>query len=195
MRSVSYCWNDEDGGHAVELVHVRGTHSEPYAFGEPPNDLLVDVPDFFIATVPVTQRLWTHLSGAVPPAIRSGACRRGNRELRLPGTAGGGRQGSGGGSLVRLLLRVGAALEPPLGEREPDEAPILLTDGPAGQRSSEVLQPIPLAARRDAAVDEAPGADMVSPWWPIAPARLHRGRTVSVPQEVGRRADVDHRRR
>lgn len=73
MQAVRYCWNDENGDHAFELVHVRGTHGEPYAFGEPPTNLLVDVPDFFIATVPVTQRLWSHIMGPDSnPALNRG---------------------------------------------------------------------------------------------------------------------------
>ena len=70
MESVSYYWNDADGEHALEVVHVRGTQGKPYTFGEPSSDVLIDVPDFFIATVPVTQRLWTHIMGAdANPAV------------------------------------------------------------------------------------------------------------------------------
>jgi hypothetical protein len=73
MQSVSYCWNDADGEHAFELVHVGGTRGEPYSFGEPPSALVIDVRDFFIATVPVTQRLWTHIMGAdANPAVNRG---------------------------------------------------------------------------------------------------------------------------
>lgn len=73
MQSISYRWNDEIGDGAFELVHVRGTHGQPYAFGEPPADLLVELPDFYIATVPVTQRLWTHIMGAdANPALHRG---------------------------------------------------------------------------------------------------------------------------
>lgn len=73
MQVVRYRWNDENGDHVFDLVHVRGTHGEPYAFGEPPTNLLVDVPDFFIATVPVTQRLWSHIMGPdANPAVNRG---------------------------------------------------------------------------------------------------------------------------
>ena len=73
MQSVTYRWNDAGGDHAFEFVHVRGTRGEPYSFGEPPTSLLVEVPDFFMATVPVTQRLWEHVMVANDnPAVNRG---------------------------------------------------------------------------------------------------------------------------
>lgn len=73
MQSVTYCWSDEDGEHAFNLVGVPGTHGEPYVFGDPPGYILVELPDFFIATVTVTQRLCTHLLGAdANPAVNRG---------------------------------------------------------------------------------------------------------------------------
>ena len=73
MQSVSYHWNDEQDHCSFELVHVRGTQGVPYVFGEPPATQLVNVSDFFIATVPVTQRLWTHIMGAsANPALHRG---------------------------------------------------------------------------------------------------------------------------
>ena len=73
MQSARYTWSDADGDHAFELVHVRGTHGEPFAFGEAPSTLLVELSDFFIATVTVTQRLWTHLMGPdANPAVNRG---------------------------------------------------------------------------------------------------------------------------
>lgn len=70
MQSVRYCWN---GDRVFDLVHVRGTHGDPFAFGDAPGTRLVEVPDFFIASVPVTQRLWTHIMGGdANPAVNRG---------------------------------------------------------------------------------------------------------------------------
>jgi hypothetical protein len=72
MQTVRYCWDDADGDHRSDLVPVRGTHGEPYTFGDAPAVLQVEVPDFFIASLPVTQRLWTRVMspGANPAANR-----------------------------------------------------------------------------------------------------------------------------
>lgn len=73
MQSAKYCWTDANGDHVFELVHVRGTHGAPYSFGEPVRSLLVDVPDFLVAAVPVTQHLWAHIMGAhANPAVNRG---------------------------------------------------------------------------------------------------------------------------
>ena len=73
MEPIRYTWSDAHGNHAFELVHVRGTHGTPYSFGEPSHHRSVGVPDFYIATVPVTQGLWTHVAGAAAnPAVHRG---------------------------------------------------------------------------------------------------------------------------
>jgi formylglycine-generating enzyme required for sulfatase activity len=64
MKSIQYEWVDASGNHAYELVHVAGTHGRPFSFGEPPSSRRVDVGEFYIATVPVTQAIWTHLFGS-----------------------------------------------------------------------------------------------------------------------------------
>jgi formylglycine-generating enzyme len=62
-----------DGSQLLEMAHVPGTHGTPYRFGEPPHECAVEVADFWIATTPVTQALWTHVMGAHSnPAIRQG---------------------------------------------------------------------------------------------------------------------------
>ena len=63
MPSVKYCWPDAEGDHELEFVRVPGTHGDPYSFGEAPSCVLIEVPDFFMAAVPVTQRLWSHVMG------------------------------------------------------------------------------------------------------------------------------------
>lgn len=73
MESIRYAWSEGNGDHAFDLVHVRGTHDAPYAFGEPPSSRSIEVRDFFISTVPVTQALWTHVMGATTnPAVNVG---------------------------------------------------------------------------------------------------------------------------
>jgi formylglycine-generating enzyme required for sulfatase activity len=63
MEPIRYTWSDGDGNHVLELVYVRGTHGQPYSFGEPTSGRSIEVGDFFIAAVPVTRALWTHLTG------------------------------------------------------------------------------------------------------------------------------------
>ncbi len=46
------------------MVHVEGTRGRPFFFGEGPGKRAIEIPDFFIATVPVTQAVWTHVMGA-----------------------------------------------------------------------------------------------------------------------------------
>jgi formylglycine-generating enzyme required for sulfatase activity len=81
VRPVAYHWHDADGDHTFELVFVRGTHGAPFAFGgdtdgvagNPPSTVPVEISNFFIASVPVTQRLWTHIVGTdANPAVNRG---------------------------------------------------------------------------------------------------------------------------
>src|SRR6185295_12962916 len=44
-----------------ELVFVEGTHGTPYEFGEGDQRSAIEVPDFYIATVPATNELWAHV--------------------------------------------------------------------------------------------------------------------------------------
>ena len=60
MTSLRYSWNT---GHTFDLVYVEGTNGCPYSFGEGAARAEIDVPAFFIGTVPVTQALWTHVAG------------------------------------------------------------------------------------------------------------------------------------
>lgn len=60
MHSIQYRWEDGE----LTLVPVRGTHGEAYAFGDPPHALIVEVRDFFIGSVAVTQGFWSHVGGA-----------------------------------------------------------------------------------------------------------------------------------
>jgi sulfatase modifying factor 1 len=64
MKSIGYRWNDRGQVRELALVHVKGTDGTPYIFGNTPGGVSVDVQDFFIGTVPVTQALWEHIVGA-----------------------------------------------------------------------------------------------------------------------------------
>jgi formylglycine-generating enzyme required for sulfatase activity len=74
MRALRYSWNTHDTGHAFDLVYVEGTNGRPYFFGDGADRPLVEVQDFFIGTVPVTQALWAHVVGVeINPAVHRGA--------------------------------------------------------------------------------------------------------------------------
>ncbi len=62
MKPLRYRWTDGAGEHALEFVQVRGTHGQPYDFGESPARA-VEVGDFFIAAVSATQSFVTHVLG------------------------------------------------------------------------------------------------------------------------------------
>ena len=56
----------------IDLVRVEGTNGSPYQFGEGENVLPIEVEDFLIAKIPVTQALWTHVMGELNPSVRRG---------------------------------------------------------------------------------------------------------------------------
>ena len=69
MDSIRYRWTDGGREGELALVHVRGTQGVPYDFGDPPC-ISVDVEDFFIGIVSVTQAFWSHIAGAeTNPAV------------------------------------------------------------------------------------------------------------------------------
>ena len=57
MDTIAYRWNVGDDGKVFDVVFVRGTHGQPYAFSEAADLATVDIGDFFIGTLPVTQSL------------------------------------------------------------------------------------------------------------------------------------------
>lgn len=71
MNTISYHWTDQGYPREFSLVHVPGTNGSPYAFGVSPRSASVNVRDFFIAVVPVTQAFWSHVVGP-NPALNSG---------------------------------------------------------------------------------------------------------------------------
>jgi formylglycine-generating enzyme required for sulfatase activity len=66
MATISYKWTSDQGDHALDLVRVEGTNGHPYRFGEGDQTRLVEVPQFSLATVPVTQALYRHVMGDNP---------------------------------------------------------------------------------------------------------------------------------
>ncbi len=74
MESIRYHWNDAGVDRTCEFVHVRGTHGDPYAFGQAPDSRMIEVGDFFIGAVPVTQALWRHvMKENTSPALNRGS--------------------------------------------------------------------------------------------------------------------------
>ena len=70
LRTISYRWEADQ---ALDLVLVEGTDGRPYSFGEGGDRRPVDISDFFMATLPVTQALWTRVMGAGDvPGMRDG---------------------------------------------------------------------------------------------------------------------------
>ena len=73
IEPIRYSWSDGDGNHVFDLVSVKGTKGYPYSFGQPTGGHPVEIQDFFIATVPVTQALWAHVMGAdANPSLHRG---------------------------------------------------------------------------------------------------------------------------
>src|SRR5437870_184854 len=74
MRTIKYGWRTDDSDHTLEMVYVQGSGGHPFRFGAGKETRAREVASFFIATVPVTQALWTHVMGG-NPSHRRGDCR------------------------------------------------------------------------------------------------------------------------
>ncbi len=73
MRTISYKWTTPRGDRSFEMVRVEGTNGRPYSFGTGTESFQVEVREFWIATVPVTQAFWMHLFGTdESPAVGRG---------------------------------------------------------------------------------------------------------------------------
>jgi formylglycine-generating enzyme len=73
MEPGRYRWSDGDVNHVFDFVYVKGTQGHPYSFGQTTGGNPVEIQDFFIATVPVTQALWTHIMGGdANPSLHRG---------------------------------------------------------------------------------------------------------------------------
>src|SRR5579859_4393819 len=70
MKPIVYRWESGEALHVFELSYVRGTNGDPYIFGEGDASRPMEVGEFWIATTPVTQALWTHVMGdGTNPAV------------------------------------------------------------------------------------------------------------------------------
>jgi len=70
MSSVIYRWESGESTYVFELVNVPGTGGNPYGFGAGDAPRAMEVREFWMATTPVTQALWTHIMGeGTNPAI------------------------------------------------------------------------------------------------------------------------------
>ena len=76
MESLEYKWRVDGNEHSLRMIFVTGTKGQPYRFGAGNESALVDVGDFYLAEIPVTQALWNHVMGDGNPAL--------NRGLTLP---------------------------------------------------------------------------------------------------------------
>ncbi len=63
MSSLSYYWNTGSIRNRFDLAYVRGTDGHPYLFGDTNDRLAIEIDDFYIGTLPVTQALWAHVMG------------------------------------------------------------------------------------------------------------------------------------
>lgn len=70
MSLISYRWADDGHTREFALVHVLGTGSTGYTFGHPPESVSVQLREFFVAVVPVTQAFWSHVVGSNPAVNR-----------------------------------------------------------------------------------------------------------------------------
>lgn len=70
MNSIKYQWTEGGQQRQFALVYVQGTHETPYVFGDKSQPLSIEVRDFYIGTVPVTQGFWSHI------ADRASVCRQ-----------------------------------------------------------------------------------------------------------------------
>jgi hypothetical protein len=61
--NVKYSWKVDHSEHSIELVYVEGTKGAPFLFGERSEKRPIEISSFFLAAVPVTQALWTHVMG------------------------------------------------------------------------------------------------------------------------------------
>jgi formylglycine-generating enzyme required for sulfatase activity len=72
MQTLHYTWREDDAEQSVTFLPVPGTRETPFLFGAGPKRRRIEVDDFYIMSTPVTQALWTHVTGD-NPSERQGA--------------------------------------------------------------------------------------------------------------------------
>ena len=76
LNELRYAWTDKGTEHLLTMTPVKGTAGRPFFFGEGSEKRAMEVRDFYMATVPVTQSLWSHIMGAYcNPSRFRGDCR------------------------------------------------------------------------------------------------------------------------
>lgn len=63
MSNLKYCWRVDGSDHSIVMAYVESTNGHPFLFGEGQERRAIEIQGFFMATVPVTQALWTHVMG------------------------------------------------------------------------------------------------------------------------------------
>lgn len=64
MNTLKHTWRADGADQALLMNFVEGTKGRAFSFGERPGSRDIQIADFFMSTVPVTQALWTHVMGA-----------------------------------------------------------------------------------------------------------------------------------
>jgi sulfatase modifying factor 1 len=74
--NLKYSWKADNFDHSIELVYVEGTNGSEFLFGEASERRPIEISSFFLAVVPVTQALWTHvMGGSNNPSRFRGDCK------------------------------------------------------------------------------------------------------------------------
>lgn len=73
MSAIEYQWQADGEPHTLRMIFVAGTKGQPYAFGVGNERTSIEVQDFYLAEVPVTQALWNHvMNGDANSALNHG---------------------------------------------------------------------------------------------------------------------------
>jgi formylglycine-generating enzyme required for sulfatase activity len=76
LNTMRYRWKSGSIDPELQMVRVEGTNGRPYGFGDGEAPRPMEVREFWIATVPVTQALWVHVMGSEDnPSVNRGAQR------------------------------------------------------------------------------------------------------------------------
>lgn len=73
MSAIEYQWSAEAKFHTLRMIYVAGTKGQPYGFGVGNERVSIEVKDFYLAEVPVTQALWNYVMNSdANPALNPG---------------------------------------------------------------------------------------------------------------------------
>jgi formylglycine-generating enzyme required for sulfatase activity len=74
MTPLTCKWTANESEYELRLVPVPGTAGQPYLFGRRNQQRPLESSTFYIATTPVTQALWLHVSGQNPAKFKDLKC-------------------------------------------------------------------------------------------------------------------------